>query len=201
MGDTKEILRARAIQRRESLSASEAGPKSRLIQQRVLSFPVYLRSGAVALYSPSGNEVATEGIRDHALNTGKKLFYPKLDAGADLQWVRLEAADKMKPGRYGILEPIGVARPSQKDAEGLLVFVPGLAFDVHGNRLGRGRGWYDRALASLGDKARFIALAFEFQIVAEVPTDSWDRKVHHIVTERRVIDCGDLPSDSGWVSE
>jgi 5-formyltetrahydrofolate cyclo-ligase len=201
MGDTKEILRARAVQRRECLSASEAGPKSRLIQQRVLSFPPYLRSGAVALYSPSRNEVATEEIRDHALNTGKKLFYPKLDAGADLQWVRLEAADKMKAGRYGILEPIGVARPSQKDAEGLLVFVPGLAFDLHGNRLGRGRGWYDRALASLGDRARFIALAFEFQIVAEVPTDSWDRKVHHIVTERRVIDCGDLPSDSGWVSE
>jgi len=43
-------------------------------------------------------------------------------------------------------------------------------------------------------------LAFDFQIVNKIPIDSWDRKVHHIITERRVIDCGDLPSDSGWVS-
>jgi 5-formyltetrahydrofolate cyclo-ligase len=90
---------------------------------------------------------------------------------------------------------------AKNDEEGLIVFVPGLAFDLHGNRLGRGKGWYDRALASLGGQARFIALAFEFQIVDEVPTDSWDRKVHHIITERRIIDCGDLPSDSGWLRE
>lgn len=200
MGDTKEILRVRAAHLRESLSASEIAHKSRLIQRRALSFPPYLQSRAIALYSPSGNEVATEDIRDHALKAGKKLFYPKLDTGRDLLWVRLEESDKMKPGRYGILEPAGVARLAKNDEEGLIVFVPGLALDLHGNRLGRGKGWYDGALASLGGPARFIALAFEFQIVEEVPTDSWDRKVHYIVTERRVIDCGDLPSDSGWVS-
>ena len=152
------------------------------------------------MYSPSGNEVATEDIRDHALKAGKKLFYPKLDTGTDLHWARLEASDKMKPGRYGIFEPAGVARLAKNDVEGLIVFVPGLAFDLHGNRLGRGKGWYDRALAALGEPARFIALAFEFQIVDEIPVDSWDQKVHHIITERRVIDCGDLPSDSGRVS-
>jgi 5-formyltetrahydrofolate cyclo-ligase len=149
------------------------------------------------LYSPSGNEVATEDIREHALKAGKKLFYPKLESGNDLHLVRFEESKKMKPGRYGILEPTGVERLAKKDEEGLIVFVPGLAFDMHGNRLGRGKGWYDRALATLGEQARFIALAYEFQIVDEIPTDSWDRKVHHIITERRVIDCGDLPSDSG----
>jgi 5-formyltetrahydrofolate cyclo-ligase len=200
MGDTKEIIRARAVYLREYLSVSEITSKSRLIQQRVLRFPPYLRSRAVALYSPSGNEVATEDIRDHALQAGKKLFYPKLETGTDLHLVRLEASDKMAPGRYGILEPTGVESLAKDDEEGLAVFVPGLAFDLRGNRLGRGKGWYDRALASLGVAARFIALAYEFQIVDEIPTDSWDRKVHHIITERRTIDCGDLPSDSGWVS-
>ncbi|MGH7766003.1 MAG: 5-formyltetrahydrofolate cyclo-ligase [Candidatus Binatia bacterium] len=200
MGDTKEIIRARALRLRESLSASEIASKSRLIQQTVLSFPPYLKSRAVASYSPSGNEVGTADICDHALKAGKKLFYPRLGGGTDLHWVRLEASGKMAPGRYGILEPTGVVRLAKKDEEGLIVFVPGLAFDLHGNRLGRGKGWYDRALGTLGGLARFIALAFEFQIVDEIPTDSWDRKVHHIITERRVIDCGDLPSDSGWVS-
>jgi 5-formyltetrahydrofolate cyclo-ligase len=200
MGDTKEILRARAIHLRERQSASEIAPKSRLIQQRALRFPPYLQSRAVALYSPSGNEVATEDIREHALKAGKKLFYPKLESGNELHWVRFEESKKMKPGRYGILEPTGIERLAKNDEEGLLVFVPGLAFDLHGHRLGRGKGWYDRALKALGERTRVIALAFDFQIVNEIPTDSWDRKVHHIITERRVIDCGDSPSDSGWIS-
>jgi len=150
------------------------------------------------LYSPSGNEVATAEIREHARSSGKKLFYPKLGAGADLHFVRLEVSDEMRPGRYGILEPTGDEKLSIE--EGLAVFVPGLAFDLQGNRLGRGQGWYDRVFALLARQARLIALAYEFQIVDEIPTDSWDRKVHHIITERRVIDCGDLPSDSGWIS-
>jgi 5-formyltetrahydrofolate cyclo-ligase len=200
MGDTKETLRARAISLRERHAASEITLKSRSIQQSALGFPPYLSSRAVALYSPTGREVATDDIRDHALNAGKKLFYPRLEAGTGLQFVRLEAPDMMRPGRYGIFEPTGEEKLANDDQAGVVVFVPGVAFDSHVNRLGRGKGWYDRVLAVLGRQARLIALAFEFQIVEDVPTDSWDRKVHHIITERRVIDCGDFPSQSGWIS-
>jgi len=200
MGDTKEIIRARAHRLRASLSAPDIAAKSRLIQQRVLSFSPYLQSRAIALYSPTGNEVATEDIREDALKAGKKLFYPKLRTGAKLHWAQLEASEKMEIGRYGILEPPGAEALAIGDQAGLVVFVPGLAFDSSGNRLGRGEGWYDQALAALEARVRFIALAYEFQIVDEIPTDVWDRKVHYIITERRVIDCVDLPSDSGWLS-
>lgn len=201
MGENKKGLRAEAFLRRESLSASQLALWNRLIHERVLHFPPYLSSSSVALYSPIGNEVATDGIRCHALRTGKRLFYPKLGARAGLDMVQVESPEELKPGRYGILEPTGSRIMTQEDREGLVVFVPGLAFDLQGNRLGRGKGWYDRALALLGDRVRLVALAYEFQIITEkVPAESWDRRVHHIITESRIIDCGDVPSRSGWVS-
>ena len=200
MGNSKNTLRTRASHLRDSLSASEIILKSRRIQETVLRFPPYLRSRAVALYSPTGNEVATEEIREHALKTGKKLFYPKLGAEADLRLVQVKGQGDLRPGRYGILEPTGDRIMTKQDEEGLVVLVPGLAFDLSGNRLGRGKGWYDRVIAALGEGVRLVALAFEFQIVEELPAEMWDQKVHHIITERRVVDCGNLPSESGWVS-
>jgi 5-formyltetrahydrofolate cyclo-ligase len=200
MGDTKETLRARVSCLRDSLSKPEIVHKSRLIHDSALGFLPYLECRAVALYSAIGSEVQTDDIQDHARNTGKKIFYPKLGAGMNLHLVRVENRENLKPGRYGILEPPGDGIWMREDEEGLVVFVPGLAFDLHGNRLGRGQGWYDRLLAALDESVRFIGLAYELQISGEVPTDPWDRKVHHIITERRVIDCRDLPSHSRWVS-
>ena len=74
---------------------------------------------------------------------------------------------------------------------GLVVFVPGVAFDCNGNRLGRGTGWYDRLLGGLDARVPRIALAYEFQLLEEVPVEPGDLPVHAIVTEKRVIACGD----------
>jgi 5-formyltetrahydrofolate cyclo-ligase len=78
---------------------------------------------------------------------------------------------------------------SDGDRQDLVVFVPGVAFDAAGNRLGRGKGWYDRILARLDDKATLVALSYDFQVVEKVPTEARDRKVHYIVTETKLIDC------------
>lgn len=197
MGEKKQTLRAKALQRRDSLTASELRLWSRLIQESVLHFSPYRLSCSVALYSPVGSEVATEEIRGHALISRKRLFYPKLGSGDNLALVQVEFPEELKPGRYGILEPAGEKIMTQEDQERLVVFVPGLAFDLQGNRLGRGKGWYDRVLELLGEGPRLIALAFEFQVMERVPAERWDRKVHHIITERRIIDCRDAPSLSG----
>ena len=207
MGDSKKILRARIARLRDSLSGFDVGRLSRSIEERALLFAPYLRARSVALYSPAGNEVATEAIREHAQKAGKKLFYPRIGAGMDFNLVLLGGREELRPGRYGILEPAGdgILQPGgpTSDEEGLVVFVPGIAFDLRGNRLGRGQGWYDRLLAALGDGATPIALAYEFQISDGIPAEAWDRKVDYIVTERRVIDCRNAPSDSGdlgWAS-
>ena len=199
MRDIKQSLRVKALLRREGLSASDLLTRGHLIQKKALLLPAYLESRSVMLYSPVGNEVSTEGIRDHSLSSGKKVFYPRLGKREEMCPVRIKSHDDLRPGRYGILEPVGNEFLTEQDQEGLIVFVPGLAFDLRGNRLGRGKGCYDRALNRLGECPRVVAMAYEFQIVEELPVEEWDEKVHHIITEKRIIDCQNVVTQSGCV--
>jgi 5-formyltetrahydrofolate cyclo-ligase len=81
----------------------------------------------------------------------------------------------------------------------LTIFVPGVAFDMQGNRLGRGRGWYDRLLQQAGERAAIVALAYEFQIVDAVPAGPGDQKVNYVITEKRVVDCGTASAQSSRI--
>jgi len=73
------------------------------------------------------------------------------------------------------------------------VFVPGVVFDVHGNRLGRGGGVYDRLLAQCNNGKWLIGLAYEFQVVEAVPAEPWDRSMGYVITESRIIECSMNP--------
>ena len=198
MGDTKQSLRVRARLRREAFSSSELLHWNRAIADRVLCLPVYLWSKSVALYSPVGNEVDTRMICDHALGHGMKVFYPKL-SGEESPLAQVETGEDLQDGPLGIREPMGMSWLTVNDYEGLVLFIPGLAFDPQGNRLGRGGGWYDRVLAGFGKAVKRVGLAYEFQIMERLPVEAWDQKVHQIVTEKRIIDCGNLESQSDYI--
>jgi 5-formyltetrahydrofolate cyclo-ligase len=199
MRESKNSLRAAALTQRGLLSRAESLSRSRSIQAQALQFPPYLIHRSVAIYSPIQNEVETAEIRDHALASGKRVFYPRFAAENALELVEIGSATELNIGRFGILEPTGESRLSRQDQEELVVFVPGVAFDLRGNRLGRGKGWYDRLIEKLG-RATFVALAYDFQIVDEVPAEEWDQKVHYLITERRIVDCGSMPAQSSQVS-
>ena len=188
MRDKKRALRGAILAKRESLSSTQVRAWGEGIQRFVLTLPVYRDAEAVALYSPLGNEVETAEIRRDALETGKRLYYPRIeDERARMVRVRSEA--ELVPGRYGILEPVGdQALPGHGDAA-LVVFVPGVAFDRSGNRLGRGSGWYDRFLGDLAVPVPRVSLAYEFQLLDGVPVEPGDRPVDVVVTEKRVIAC------------
>jgi 5-formyltetrahydrofolate cyclo-ligase len=199
MREKKHSLRAAALAQRSLLSRSESLARSRLIQARVLQFPPYLLSRSVALYNPIQNEVETGAIRDHALVTGKNVFFPRFGPEDSLELIKIGSATEFSPGRFGILEPTGEGRLAGRDQEELVVFVPGVAFDLRGNRLGRGQGWYDRLIKELGE-ATLVAIAYDFQIVDEVPAEEWDQGVRYVITERSVVDCRSMPVQSSQVS-
>ena len=199
MREKKHSLRVAALAQRSLLPQSESLARSRLIQARVLQFPPYLLCRSVALYSPIQNEVETGKIRDHALVTGRNVFFPRLGPKDLLELIQIEAATEFSLGRFGILEPTGEKQLAGQDRQELVVFVPGVAFDLRGNRLGRGKGWYDRVIKELGG-AILVALAYDFQIMDEVPAEEWDQKVHYVITERSVIDCRSIPVQSTQVS-
>lgn len=112
-------------------------------------------------------------------------------SGGEIVPFLLRSLDELETGLYGIKEPKELFRsrkdrifdPKQID----LVIVPGLAFDINGNRLGRGKGYYDRFLRHLSPKTLKIALAFECQIFETIPRDSNDVPMDLVVTEERII--------------
>jgi len=184
----KRALRGAVLAKRAALSPVSARAWGQAIQRRALALPAYMAARAVALYSPLGNEVETSEIFQDALEARKRLYYPRATAGVPGAY-RVRARRDLVPGRYGILEPEGDERLPRSGEDALAVFVPGVAFDVCGNRIGRGGGWYDRWMQGLDVRVPRIALAYEFQLLEEVPVERGDLPVHTIVTENRVIAC------------
>ena len=200
IGERKCALRSAVLSQRNSLTREDVFALGSLAQAKALEFTPYVIARAVTLYSPIQNEVPTERIRDHALTSGKKVFYPKLAGANSVELAEIHSAADSGSGRYGIAEPIGAPSRLAANQDGMVVFLPGLVFDSLGNRLGRGIGWYDRLLKKLGHGAVFVAVAYEFQIVDAVPTEPWDEKVDYVITESRVINCGTTSSRETAVS-
>jgi len=191
--ESRVALRSAALSRRASMTPADSFLWSSLIQARALELPQYLASRSVALYSPVQNEVDTKAIQRQALDNNKRVFYPKTSKLDGPGFYQIFSPTDLTGGRFAIPEPLEVHPLSAADEENLIVFVPGVVFDRCGNRLGRGGGWYDRKLAQLNNCGVFVGLAYEFQVVEKLASEKWDRKVHFVITEKSVIDCGVRP--------
>lgn len=149
---------------------------------------VYLSSGSEVMTWPLVEKVLIEP--EHAAGCIRKLIVPWCD-GDELRLFWLQSLDELSAGSFGIPEPRPEWR-TQPDrcgnpAEIDLVVLPGLAFDVRGNRLGQGRGYFDRLLAELKPGVIKVGLAFEVQMVEAVPVEKHDLSVDLVVTESRMI--------------
>ncbi|MGH7960358.1 MAG: 5-formyltetrahydrofolate cyclo-ligase [Candidatus Binatia bacterium] len=189
MQEEKQQLRTFLRNRRRSLSSAEVTEKSRLIWQRLRTFAPFQQAYTLILYSADENEVQTEAIWQEASVQGKALYYPRITADrTNLEFVRRHPGKRLIPGAFGILIP-----PGEDLLRGLretdIVLTPGVGFDAQGRRLGRGKGYYDRAFRTVLAGALRVALAYEWQVMAQVPASPDDETVHHIVTELRLIDC------------
>ena len=193
MEESRDRLRRAALAQRRVLALADCLAWSRSIQGRAMEFSYYRAARAVGLYSPVQNEVDTSAILQHALTSNKQVFYPKSTLAGPASLARINAVAELVVGRHGILEPAGVDFITPADVDGLVLFIPGLLFDRRGNRLGRGGGWYDRLMSNLGNKGIFVGLAYDSQLVENLPVESWDRRVHFIITEKNQIDCGMTP--------
>lgn len=169
----------------ESISAEEALAAGEAISDRLADWSSWRSSSAVALFATLAGEIDTQPLIELARRDGKQLLFPRMLAGRTLEFAVVEKIGSLRPGRYGVLEPDRrcAAQPLHADA---IVFVPGRAFDREGGRLGRGAGYYDRALAECGDRSgrpQFIGVGFESQLVPFVPMSSLDMRMDGIVTE------------------
>lgn len=171
----KALVRKLIKERKQQLSKDEQICLSERIVQHIEQCEAFRTAHSVLCYWPLADEVQIEPLIENYWQT--KQFYLPVVRGDEIEIRLFRGRDHMQSGAFGIMEPVGEAYGGVVD----LVIVPGLAFDLQGHRLGRGRGYYDRFLPST--RARKIGVAFRLQIVEAVPADEWDVVMDEVITE------------------
>ncbi|XP_026860319.2 5-formyltetrahydrofolate cyclo-ligase isoform X1 [Electrophorus electricus] len=190
----KQALRKEVKKRLASLSEEEKLRQSQIVSQKLFQHPRYKSSRRVAVFLSMADEVCTDAVVRAVLGSGKACFIPRYLAGGNhMDMLRLKSLEDLAS------LPItswNIRQPADSDTEreealstgGLdLILMPGLAFNKAGNRLGRGRGFYDtylqRCMTHPGGRPYTIALAFKEQLCEEVPTDDGDMLVDEVLHE------------------
>lgn len=185
---SKVAVRTEMRRLRQGLAPSDREERSRRITDQLWKLGAFARAHRVLFYAAGGGEVETLPLLERWVEGGRRLILPRME-GEAMPLVEVDDLADLGPGYRGLLEP----RPGKgrvvrwKAIE--VALVPGLAFDLQGNRLGRGGGHYDRTLARL-PKALKIGLAFDFQVVERLPVEARDIPVDLVVTETRMIEPG-----------
>jgi len=183
----KAALRVRLLAAREGQSAGQRETAGRLIRDHVLSLPQAQMAGTVAAYCSVGTEPDTRGLIYGLWKRGTYVILPLLRPGGDLDWASYEGPESLVPGPKGLLEPSEPPRGPDAVARAALVLVPALAVDTSGNRLGRGGGSYDRALARVGPRVPVIALLNDGELIDHVPAEPHDRPIGMVALPSRGI--------------
>lgn len=188
----KSALRRDVLCRRDALPLDELVRLSRLITDRLLGLPTMPDAECVLAYAAFGSEIRTLPLIEALLQAGKRVVLPKVNCltrALDLYAIECCETD-LEPGIWDIPEPIECRCTliSPRDLD--FIVVPGVAFDEQGHRLGYGGGFYDDLLAREQhrlSRGQIVAVAFELQIVPEVPVLEKDIPVPYIMTEERLI--------------
>jgi len=157
---------------------------------------------SVAAYLSTGSEPGTlqlvAWLAAHRVRVLLPVLSPLPDGSRRTKpaWAPYAGPDALRLGAYGILEPTTPVLPSEQLPEAELVFCPGLAANGLGDRLGRGGGWYDRALRHASQSAPVLVLLNDDEVLETIPTQPWDRRVDMIVTPDRLTTC-EPPVSSG----
>lgn len=163
---------------------SEVQSRSKLIAGNLFQLKIFRDSEHIAIYHPVRNEVDTRLIHDESLKRGKKIYYPRA-SGDLITFHRITSIAHLKPGTFGIPEPQISDKSVPLDIIDIFI-IPGICFDVRGNRIGFGKGYYDRTLKFI-HKNKKIGLAYSFQVVSSIKTDKYDLPLSYIVCENGVI--------------
>lgn len=154
--------------------------------RRLFAEPEYRRAEILMIYLSLPSEVGTTPIVLQAWRDLKRVLAPQV-SWESKQMIPVEINNldtDITSTPYGLYQPVrGTPIPIELID---LVIVPGLGFDAEGNRLGRGRGLYDRFLARPQFRGVICGLAYEDQLVDSIPSRSHDRKVHMLVTDKAV---------------
>jgi 5-formyltetrahydrofolate cyclo-ligase len=173
----KTALRDQLLTARNRRPLLERSEVARRIAVHLTEAPEVRRAATVAAYVAVGSEPGTGPLLDALLAAGKRVVLPVVLPGLDLDWAAYAGDQDLAPARFGLLEPVGTRLGVEAVATADVVLLPGLAVSSRGDRLGRGGGCYDRALARVPVGTFTCVLLHDEEVGVDVPVEPHDRPV------------------------
>lgn len=169
-------------QKRQSLTTSQQAQAAQSIISPAFSLIQHYQANHIAFYLPFNGEISPLPLMNFLLEQGKKLYLPLLHpfTSGQLLFLNYDCKTSLKFNRLGIEEPVLDVRNIIPLNELEMIFTPLVACDKSGNRLGMGGGFYDRTL-SQAKHLISVGLAHQCQQVEQLPIESWDMPLHHII--------------------
>jgi len=185
----KRVLREAVQLRRQSRSNDQRGrdDEARLtvLDRELGGSP----PATVAAYLSTASEPGTLQLIGWLAAHGVRILLPVLSRGRTPAWAPYAGPDALQLGRHGILEPSAAPLPAEGLVQAELILAPALAANRDGDRLGRGGGWYDRALAHAAPTAPVWVLLNADEVLPAIPVHAWDRPVDALLTPAALIPC------------
>lgn len=175
---TKQNIRNQILNKRENLTSKEALLLSNQVFTKLL--PFFSHYNNFFIYHSFKNEVDTKQIIKFLLENNKNVFLPKIENG---NMVAVKFNYNMQKNYYGIEEPCG----EKIEIFNFVSIIPAIALDNQGNRIGFGKGYYDKFLKN--NPCLKIALCYDFQLLKKIPFKKHDVKMDIIITPSKIIDC------------
>ena len=177
----KTALRDQLATARNRRGLAAAAEDARALAEVLLALPEIQRASTVAAYVSIPGEPGTGPFLDAFTALGRRVILPIVD-GRELDWAAYEGFDSLVAARFGLLEPVGRRLGADAIATADAVLVPAMAVDRTGMRMGKGGGFYDRALGRVPVGTFVAALLFAGEVLDQVPSEPHDRRVTAVVT-------------------
>jgi 5-formyltetrahydrofolate cyclo-ligase len=156
------------------------------IQHRLADSEIFQKASSIAIYASYRNEVNTQFLFEQAKQKRKRIAYPKVeDAKGELIFYWVDSESDLVVSKWGPLAPDSSRLERAPLASIDLMIIPGIAFDLQGGRLGRGKGFYDRTLQKFSGIR--MGIAYAFQVLEQLPHQPWDEPVQWLATEDQLL--------------
>lgn len=193
--ETKKDIRKRVLKIRSAIPEEVQTEKSRIICESVIKHPYFQKSDVLFCYMNFRDEVHTDLLIQTAREQNKRVAVPKVE-GDLMEFFFITGPDDLEAGYFGIPEP-DPSKCIRADHIGeALMIVPGTAFDVSCNRMGYGKGFYDRYLSGHSGY-HTIGIGYAEQIIPDLPTEETDQKLDFVITDENIYQNQTIKSVEG----
>ncbi len=176
--ETKSSIRKELLEKRKDLSESTREADSEIICKSLQNMSLIQDEKDLFVYHPKTPEVSLLSFISWALQHGKNVYFPRV-LGDDMDFYQVKDLSELEKGNFGVYEP-KLSCPKVLVNQGICL-IPGVGFDFGGNRIGYGRGYYDKYLSRYNDLYR-LGIAYECQMVERIPKDPLDATLHAVLT-------------------